>query len=254
LRTRHDDAWDLPPVKRMGTLLAACEEATTNLFRDRYDLSVSFELQRLMRSCEYHGAIRLCECVAQSGVRTTSTSDRWVEARIMATHWSSDWSTSARATREAKVVVLVGFPILRRHNRLGLFERCGLHAMESCDLENTCDLLQRLVPDAIVLDTHNPDLQRVSASLFRLLALSTRSDGGAKPKVLVLSSSRLSQQLRYVYGAVGAIIVPCRSQKLRPLIRIVRQGCGLLGDCCAAESSVPIHGRSQWRLERSSGD
>lgn len=140
---------------------------------------------------------------------------------------------SNRSVTDLLVVMLVGFPTLRRRHRQGLFERCGLRTIEASDLENACDVLQRLVPDAIVLDTHNSELQVLSSELFRLLAICARRHETPGPKVLVLSSMGLSRELRYVYTAAGATVLPLRSQTLRLLVRIVREECGLAGDCCS---------------------
>lgn len=153
-------------------------------------------------------------------------------------------------TAPERVVMLVGFPIPRRQNRRGMFERCGLRAVEVLDLENACDFLQRLVPDAIVLDSHSAELQRLSGALFRLLALSTRTNDIPKPKVVVLSSTRLSRELRYVYHAAGAVFVPWKSQTLRPLVRIVRHECGLRDDCCSSALTGTVSSRSRWRRVR----
>jgi hypothetical protein len=137
-----------------------------------------------------------------------------------------------RTGSDPRVVVLVGFPPLRHsRSRRAFFERCGLRAIECPDVDGACEFLELLLPDVIVLDTHSKQLRRLSASVTRLLTrLASAAD--PKPRIIVLSSMRLPQQLRKRYVDAGDLVSPPYLQTLRRLVRLAREQAGLPDVCC----------------------
>lgn len=136
-------------------------------------------------------------------------------------------------------VVLVGLPPMQRRNvRVGFFGRCGLEAVDRTSLDEACELLLTLSPDAVVLDGRRPELQRLSDRLLWLLA-QTAVTPSARARLLVLDTSRIRGSTRLLYEGVGCLFVRQRQQSMRELVRLVRRECGLSGDCCGPTAGAP---------------
>lgn len=134
--------------------------------------------------------------------------------------------------REDWLVALVGL----RHSlgpiAKGILQRCQLRAFELPDLPEACRVLETITPDAIVLDSHHPDLQDASAAAVSLLRiLKMHHDERPRIPLVVLTSSGI-KALRPTFVRAGAVLLPVHSQTYREIATVIRQLCGLPAGCC----------------------
>jgi hypothetical protein len=136
--------------------------------------------------------------------------------------------------RDTCLVALVGFPTPLPTNVTRVLERCELAPLEFADAAEACRLLETLAVDAMVLDSHCSQLQRVGPSVMRLLKLSAvqHRAGTVRTPVVVLPSRRLSSELRLAFDEAGALFLPVHRQTYREIATVVRRLCGLPDGCC----------------------
>jgi hypothetical protein len=114
----------------------------------------------------------------------------------------------------------------------GVLERCELRALELPSPLEACRVLETVIPDAIVVDSHHPELKDPSDAATLLVDVLTahRYDGLYIPLV-VLTSNGLGEAQRLLLCA-GAVLLPAHLQTYREIAAIVRRLCGLANTCC----------------------
>ena len=136
---------------------------------------------------------------------------------------------------EPRTVALLGFRTPLSVNFTGIFTRCQLHPVACANAADACRVLETIVPDALVIDTHAPALQVVSPAMLTLLELARNSRHQARRvHLVVLTSAGLSALLRTICLDAGAVLLGAETQTHRAMISVIRRICGMSGSCCAS--------------------
>ena len=131
------------------------------------------------------------------------------------------------------VAAFVGLVQPLTSNAKGILRRCQLDAIEFACPTEACRIVRTIAPDALVVDSHHPELARMSTSAKGLLReLRTMTDGGQPVPLLVLSSAELTSSLRAAFLSLGALLLPTRRQTYRQIAATLRRLCDLPGPCC----------------------
>ena len=93
--------------------------------------------------------------------------------------------------------------------------------------------LEKVVPDAVVIDTHSPSFGLAKAPVARLLKTIGRAN--RPPAIVVLNSSHLRSGAKQLYWQANATFVPLPQQSHRYLAGLVRKLAGFPG-CCEPKS------------------
>jgi len=133
----------------------------------------------------------------------------------------------------------VGFVPRISANGRGLFERCEIPPLEIATVNEACRLLATLAFDAVILDSHNAELKRLSTSVRELLKFVTAVTTGEpeRPPLIVLSAAGVSGELVRAYDNAGVTFLPTHQQSYRQIVAIVRDACGLTGPCCRGSNA-----------------
>jgi hypothetical protein len=129
------------------------------------------------------------------------------------------------------LVALVGLDHTLRANARGVLERCQLRVLEFTDPLEACRVLETITPEAVVLDSHHPDLKHQTEVTARLMRALSGNENQRVPLV-ILSSTGLSAGLQRTLIRAGGVFLPVRLQTYREIAAVVRRLCGLAESCC----------------------
>ena len=152
-------------------------------------------------------------------------------------------STTPRVPSERKlgeghdeyIVAFVGLRQRLRPNAIGILKRCEVKPVEIPTPSEASRVFKTISPDAVVVDSRHPELQRMAEPALLLLREAEAETGSADRLVpiIVLSSAGLSAAVRTALVGLGAVLLPGHHQSYRLIAATVRRLCGRTNPCCA---------------------